>query len=165
MKYVSTVGEQEFTIDINDDEHIIINGEKCKIDFQGLSGTPIFSLIIGCQSYDINIDEGDDIYHVSLKGTIYDVKVEDERTRRLAGLKGSVTSDVGEILVKAPMPGIVIATPVYEGQPVAKGDLIAILESMKMQNEFKSPRDGVISSIRVKAGDKIDQNTIMLTIS
>ena len=165
MKYVSTVGEREFTIDINDDEHIVIDGEELKIDFQGLAGTPLFSLIMGCQSYDVNIDKGDDIYHVSLKGTIYDVKVEDERTRRLAGLKGSVAVDVGEILIKAPMPGIVVATPVETGQSVAKGDIIAILESMKMQNEFRAPRDGVVSSIRVKAGDKIDQNTIMVTIS
>ncbi|HHJ06003.1 MAG TPA: biotin/lipoyl-binding protein [Anaerolineae bacterium] len=165
MKYVSTVGEQEFTIDINDDEHIIIDGEEFKIDFQGLAGTPLFSLIINCQSYDVNIDQGDDIYHVSLKGTLYDVKVEDERTRRLAGLKGSVAADVGEILIKAPMPGIVVATPVVAGQSVAKGDIVAILESMKMQNEFKAPRDGVISSVRAQAGDKVDQNTIMVTIS
>ncbi len=165
MKYISTVGEQEFTIDINDDEHIVINGQEFKIDFQGLAGTPLYSLIMGCQSYDVNIDQGADIYHVSLKGTIYDVKVEDERTRRLAGLKGSIAADVGEILIKAPMPGIVIAAPVETGQPVAKGDIVAILESMKMQNEFKAPRNGVISSVRVQAGDKIDQNTIMVTIS
>jgi len=165
MKYISTIGEQEFIIDINNHEHIIIDGKEFEIDFQGLAGTPLFSLIINHQSYDINIDQGNDIYHVSLKGMLYDVKVEDERTRRLAGLKGSIAADVGEILIKAPMPGIVVATPVVAGQSVAKGDIVAILESMKMQNEFKAPRNGVISSIRVQAGDKVDQNTIMVTIS
>ena len=165
MRYISTVGDKEFTIDINDNHNIVIDGQKYPINFQGLPGTPLFSLIINCQSYDVNIDTAEDLYHVSFKGSIHDVKVEDERTRRLAGLKGSVTGDVGEILVKAPMPGVMVAVPVETGQPVTKGDIVAILESMKMQNEFKAPRDGVISSIRVQVGDKIDQNTIMVTIS
>ncbi|MFQ5577411.1 MAG: DUF2118 domain-containing protein [Anaerolineae bacterium] len=165
MKYITTVGDQEFTITINNDTHIEIDGEQFTVNFHGLPGTPLFSLLINGQSYDVNIDEDDDLYHVMLKGIIYEVTVTDERTRRLAGLKGSFDTSVGEALIKAPMPGVVVSIPVTEGQQVAKGDIVAILESMKMQNEFKSPKEGVVSSVRVKPGDKIDQNAIMVTIS
>lgn len=165
MKYITTIGEEEFTIIVNDDGEVELNGKKYELNFQGLSDTSLYSLILDGKSYDINIDESDDLYHVMLAGTIYEVKVEDERTRRLAGLKGSFAGVVGEVLIKAPMPGVVVSVLAKLEQAVQKGDVVIILESMKMQNEFKAPKDGVVSSIRVKAGDKIDQNAIMLTIS
>jgi biotin carboxyl carrier protein len=63
------------------------------------------------------------------------------------------------------MPGIIVSVQVAEGQAIAKGDIVVVLESMKMQNEFKSPKDGQVSSVRVGIGDKVDQNEIMITIS
>lgn len=165
MKYITTIGDQEFIIDINDEGKIIIDDEELDIDIQGIPETQLYSLIVNGHSYEAAIDHNDGIYDVTLKSTVYEVKVEDERTRRLAGLVGQDTSTVGEILVKAPMPGIIVSLPVEVGQTVSKGDIVVVLESMKMQNEFKAPKDGVISSIRVNPQDKVDQNAIMLTIS
>ena len=65
----------------------------------------------------------------------------------------------------APMPGLVVAVPVEEGQEVQKGEDLIILESMKMQNELKAPRDGTISRIRVGPGDSVDQNQVLLTLT
>ena len=66
--------------------------------------------------------------------------------------------------LKAPMPGLVVAVPVADGQPVKKGEILLILESMKMQNELKSPRDGTILRVKVKAGDSVEQNQVLLTV-
>jgi len=165
MKYIATIDDHEFTIDVNDEDYIEIDGERHAIDFQGLSSTSMYSLILDGHSYDIDIEGDADLYHVMLKSNVYDVTVEDERTRRLAGVKGRLKEAVGEVLIKAPMPGVIVNILVAEGQSVAKKDVVIILESMKMQNEFKAPKDGVVSSVRVQAGDKVDQNTIMLTIS
>jgi biotin carboxyl carrier protein len=55
--------------------------------------------------------------------------------------------------------------PVEEGQEIQSGDDLIILESMKMQNELKAPRDGTVSRVRVKAGDNVDQNQVLLTLS
>lgn len=165
MRYITTVNDQEFTIDINDDGHVQIDDELLEIDFQGIPGTSLYSLIINGQSYEVAVDDNDELYQVMLKSTLYEVKVEDERTRRLAGLVGSSGAIVGEVLIKAPMPGVIVSIPVQEKQKVTKEDIVVVLESMKMQNEFKSPKDGIISSIRVAPGDKVDQNAIMVTIS
>jgi biotin carboxyl carrier protein len=62
------------------------------------------------------------------------------------------------------MPGLVIAIPVVEGQEVKKGQVLLILESMKMQNELKSPRDGKISRIRVKPGESVEQKQALLSV-
>jgi biotin carboxyl carrier protein len=110
------------------------------------------------------MSEGEDVYRVELSGDIFEVTVADERTRRLAGLKGGPSAGAGEIIVKAPMPGVVIDVLVSLGQDVEPGDILVILESMKMQNEFKAPRAGKIHTIRVAPGDKVEQSSVMLTI-
>jgi biotin carboxyl carrier protein len=62
------------------------------------------------------------------------------------------------------MPGLVVAIPVEEGQPVKKGQVLLILESMKMQNELKSPRDGTIGRVRVKPGETVEQKQTLLSV-
>jgi acetyl-CoA/propionyl-CoA carboxylase biotin carboxyl carrier protein len=59
----------------------------------------------------------------------------------------------------------VVAIPVNDGDTVVKGQVLLVLESMKMQNELKSPRDGVVSRIKVKPGDKVEQKQSMLVVS
>lgn len=165
MKYITTVDGTQYTIDINDDHHITINGKRFDVDMTMLSHTGLASLILNGQSFDVDIDERDRVYQVMLKGVLHDVTVEDERTRRLAGVKGGLKEAVGEILIKAPMPGVIVEIPVQVGDVVTKNQVVAVLESMKMQNEFKSPKDGTVKSVRVTAGDKIDQNTVMVSVA
>jgi len=165
MKYITTVGEKQFTIDINQAGEITVNGETVNVDMQEMQDTTMYSTIINGQSHDIRMNEGDGIYLVQLGGEMFDVVVEDERTRRLAGVKGGPVDVTGEAVVKAPMPGVVVEVLVKSGQEVEKGDIVVILESMKMQNEFKAPRSGTVHIVRVAAGDKVDQNGVLLTIT
>ncbi len=62
------------------------------------------------------------------------------------------------------MPGLVVAISVEEGKPVKKGDVLIVLESMKMQNELKSPRDGVAARLRVQPGQSVEQHQTMLSV-
>ena len=165
MKYVTTVGDEQFTIDINQAGEIIVDGEAINVDMLQMQDTTMYSTIIDGVSHDVRMSEEDGVYLVQLSGEIFEVVVEDERTRRLAGLKGSAAAITGEAVIAAPMPGVVIDVLVTEGQQVEAGDIVLILESMKMQNEFKAPRAGLVHHVRVCPGDKVEQNSVMLTIS
>jgi biotin carboxyl carrier protein len=101
---------------------------------------------------------------VLLRGRLYPVNVEDEREKRLRAAAGGRVAETGEYHLRAPMPGLVVAVQVIEGQEVKKGQVILILESMKMQNELKSPRDGTIGRIRVKAGESVEQKQSLLSV-
>ena len=164
MKYITTIGTDQFTIDINHEGQIAVDGQVINADMQQMPDTTMYSIIIDGKSHDVRLNEGNGVYEVLLGGEIFEIVVEDERTRRLAGLKKGAVANSGEIIIKAPMPGVVVEVPVKEGDEVEKGEIILILESMKMQNEFKAPRAGTIHAIRVAAGDKIDQNAVMITI-
>ena len=63
------------------------------------------------------------------------------------------------------MPGIVITVPVSRGDIVSKGDTVIILESMKMENELRAPRDGIITEVKVEPGASVEKDQSLVLIS
>ena len=165
MKYIATVEGKEFMVEIIDDKHVNVNGKVYEIDFESVSGQPVYSLLVDSKSHESYVARGDDNWQVLLRGRLYPVTVEDEREKRLRVAAGGGVAESGEFILKAPMPGLVVAIPVSEGQEVKKGQVILILESMKMQNEHKAPRDGTIHKIKVKAGESVEQKQTLLSMT
>lgn len=164
MKYITTVDDKQFLVEIIDEKHVSVDGQTYEVDFESVSGQPVYSLIVNGRSHESYIQPGDDAWQVLLRGRLYPVKVEDEREKRLRAAAGRGVAETGEFHLKAPMPGLVVAVPVAEGEQVEKGQVLVILESMKMQNELKSPRDGVVNRIRVRAGESVEQKQALLSV-
>jgi len=167
MKYITTVGEKAFTIEINDDHTVTVDGQTYTVDFANLNQQPVFTLLIDGQSYEAYIHPGEgNEWQVLLRGMMYVAEVEDEREKRLRAAAGAVAGGAGgEFNLKAPMPGLIVAVPVTEGQAVKKGDNLVVLESMKMQNELKSQREGMVIRVKVKPGDSVNQNDVLVTVA
>jgi acetyl/propionyl-CoA carboxylase alpha subunit len=72
------------------------------------------------------------------------------------GAKGSTAADQKGDSVASPMPGLLVKIPVSPGDKVQNGATLAVVEAMKMQNELRSPRDGVVGKINFKEGDQVD---------
>jgi biotin carboxyl carrier protein len=164
MKYITTVEDKQFTVEIIDDKHISVNGKIYNIDFENVSGQPVYSLIVDGKSHEAYVQPGEENWQVLLRGRLYPAVVEDEREKRLRAAAGSGVAESGEFHLKAPMPGLVVAIPVNEGQDVKKGQVLLILESMKMQNELKAPRDGKVNRIKVKPGESVEQKQALLSV-
>jgi len=165
MKYLTTVGDKTFNIEINDDRHIVVDGKTYVVDLEAMSSQSLYSLLLDSHSFESFIDAGDEGWRVLLRGDLYDVTVVDERAARLAKSAGGVAAQSGDYHLKAPMPGVIVSVPVAEGQAVQKGEILVILESMKMQNELKSPRQGTVTRIKAKNGDNVEQSQILVTVS
>ena len=163
MKYYATVNDQEYVIEIDQDHEIVVNGERYAIDFQQLPEAGMASLLLENRSLEAVVDERSDVWDVLILGDLYSVKVQDERTYRLAQARGT-SLEGGDAEIRAPMPGIVIALPVAEGDVVRQGDKVVILESMKMENELRAPRDGVIIQVRVVPGTNVDKGQVLAMI-
>jgi biotin carboxyl carrier protein len=165
MKYITTVEDKQFLVDIIDDKHVSVDGKIYEVDFESVSGQPVYSLIVDGKSHEGYVAQAEDNWQVLLRGRLYPITVEDEREKRLRSAAGGGVAETGEFHLRAPMPGLVVAIPVEEGQPVKKGQVLLILESMKMQNELKSPRDGTIGRVRVKPGETVEQKQTLLSVS
>ena len=165
MKYQTIVNDQTFDIDINEDGRILVNGEERAIDFRVLRQGELYSLLLDHLSFEAAVEERDGLYHVMIVGSLYEVQVTDERSRRLASAFMAFGDSGGEVLIRSPMPGLIVRVPVQPGQAVAKGETVVVLESMKMENELKAPRDGTVHMVHIAEGDNVEQNMVLDTIS
>lgn len=165
MNYITTIDGKDYAVEVVDEKHVRINGQLLEVDFIPVGGQSVYSMIIGGKSYEAYVYPDEKNWQVLLHGRQYQAEVQDEREKRLRAAASGDASGAGEFQLKAPMPGLVVAIPVTEGQEVEKGQVLLVLESMKMQNELKSPKAGVVQRIRVKAGETVEQKQTMLSVA
>ena len=80
-------------------------------------------------------------------------------------VKKSEPTAAGQTTVSAPMPGTVLDIKVSVGQSVKKGDVVCVLEAMKMENDIPAPADGVVASVNVQKGANIGANDVIITLN
>jgi biotin carboxyl carrier protein len=164
MKYVASVDGLEFPVEIIDERHVRFGEEVLEVNLAAVSGEPLYSMIVNNESYEGYVYPGEDGWQVLLFGQFYQVNVEDEREKRLR-VAGEPDEHIGaEFIIKSPMPGLVAAVLVNEGQLVEKGQTLLILESMKMQNELRASHAGKVTHLRIQKGETVQQKQILLNI-
>ena len=110
----------------------------------------------------VNYD-GSDI-EFSMDGKWFKVSVKDEQDLLLDRLGFKTAGSSAEGQVNSPMPGKILDLMVDEGDLVVKGQAVAILEAMKMENEIKAPVNGTIAKISVEIGQSVEKRTPILEI-
>lgn len=112
---------------------------------------------------------------VTVNGTVYDVCVEEvgevaSAPVAVAPVAAAPATSVapaaaasGEA-VSAPMPGTILSVNVTAGQAVKKGDVLCVLEAMKMENEIYAPRDGEVASVSVSKGEAVESGKTLITL-
>lgn len=122
-------------------------------------------------------------YTITVNGNVYDVTVEEggagssasAAAPRAAAPKAAApkaapkpaapAGTAGAVKVNAPMPGKILSVKASAGQAVKKGDVIMILEAMKMENEIVAPQDGTIAGINVSAGDSVEAGAVLASLN
>lgn len=137
----------------------VVNGKEYHVDFQQINET-IYSVIIDGQSYAVDMTEKGDKYDVIVNGDHFNVEVLDEM-KKLMKMRTSSTVE-GRQVIEAPMPGYIWKMLKEVGDEVKAGEPIMILVAMKMENEIKSPKDGVIQEIFVKASENPQESTVAM---
>ena len=109
-------------------------------------------------------------YRVNVNGTVYEVDVEDisgaapVAAPAAAPVAAPVSAPAGGEQVTSPMPGNILAVNVAAGDTVRKGQVLMILEAMKMENEIMCPRDGVVSSVQAAKGASVESGTLLCVL-
>lgn len=121
---------------------------------------------IGARHYDFEAREIDDGSYLLFVGNRVvecrvdeKIKIVDPKRLRSGHNSGGQQDGVAQIV--APMPGKVVRVQVEEGSRVEKGAGVIVVEAMKMQNEMKSPRSGVIVTVNVKPGDTVNAGDVL----
>jgi biotin carboxyl carrier protein len=163
VKYFARIGSREYEIEV-DNNQIWLDGEAIEVDLQQGGVPALYSLIFNHQSHELLITADRFNYTVSLQGEQFQVQVEDERTRRLNARRKPAAAAAGELAIVAPIPGLVVKVLVNEGDKVVEDQPLVILEAMKMENELRAVRDGVIKQVKVVAGQRVEQNALLILL-
>ena len=158
MKYVATVEGRKYEVELTDDG-VLVDGVPHDVDLQAIDGGFHYSLLVGSRSQEVFVEQCQDVCMVALRGRRYRVEIEDEWERR-AGAAAMSTGHrpgaaEGRAEVPSPMPGMVVAVLVKEGQAVVTGEGLVIVEAMKMENEIRAPVNGVVQSVEVVPGQSV----------
>ena len=164
MKYITTIDGTEFEVDLLPNQKVSVNGTEYQVDFEEVGGHLVYTLLVDGRSFEAHVSEDDELFKVLIQGTLYSADVIEEREKRLREAGGEIAAINGDYVLDAPMPGLVVKLPVKVGDQVALGDVLVILESMKMQNELKSPQAGTVSEIFVDEGASVEKRDAMMVI-
>jgi glutaconyl-CoA/methylmalonyl-CoA decarboxylase subunit gamma len=105
------------------------------------------------------------LYKIKVNGKTYEVEVESiQETESKPTPKKEVPITDTKIQILAPMQGNILKLNVVVGSELKKGDVLLVLESMKLENDILSPVDGYISQVMIKEGQKVAQNDVLLII-
>lgn len=112
----------------------------------------------------IRTDDSNTVY-LSVNGYTYPLTVMNEREQRFAALlKETATATSGVMKVPAPMPGLIKSVLAKNGQHVKKNEKLFVLEAMKMENDIKSPAEGIIANLTVQAGTAVEKSFLLCVI-
>ncbi|WP_068473909.1 biotin/lipoyl-containing protein [Saccharicrinis aurantiacus] len=135
-----------------------------------------FDFSVSGNKYNVEVkDFEDSIATVSVNGTVYEVEVHQEKKAvsktpklvrkpiaRKPGEGAVPQKATGAGAVKAPLPGNIFQLNVAVGDSVSKGDVLLVMEAMKMENNVLAEKDGVVKEIKVGLGDAVLQNDILI---
>lgn len=132
-------------------------------DFRDVDRLGQYAVLLDGRSYAASIEESDKQHlRVNIAGASFGMEALDERERAA----GELVKDrpARAEVIKAPMPGILVAVSVKAGDVVAPGGPVALLEAMKMQNEVTAELGGVVDEVLAQAGQAVDAGQPLLRL-
>jgi len=117
------------------------------------------------EEYEVELEKQEGVWNVTIEGKSFRIEIEggsvgdltgNKRKKKVRGKKsGTISSTI---------PGKIVSIAVEEGNIVAEGDVVMILEAMKMQNEIQAPLSGSVTAVNCKPGDSIEANSPLIVI-
>jgi biotin carboxyl carrier protein len=185
MRYIATIDGRQHLIEVEANgnvRRVVVDGRALTVDCRlvGAAGAHAgardeqladhYSVLAGDASYEAfarlvpSVAEGGErTVEVHIHGFPYVVALQDERERALANLAGSAHVS-GDVAVRAPMPGLVVNVLVQPGDEVRRGQTVAVLEAMKMENDLQAPRPGIVKEVRVAGGQTVKQDEVLAVV-
>ena len=165
MKYFVTVGARTIEVEV-DGTRVTVDGVGVETDLAAVSGTPLYHLLLGGESWTVAVEplEGAGRWALGLLGERVEVSVQDEQARGTEAASGTDRRG-GDGTVRAPMPGLVVRIEVAEGQQVAAGTGLVVVEAMKMENELRAPRSWTVRTVHVAVGQAVEKGASLVTLA
>jgi len=166
-KYFTSVSgqtEQDIIEHIGENE-ISFNGKKLNYEFEFINNFTLLLRIESKNYYCNLIDNPDNVnFEIGLESGNYKVVCRSELETMLEKMSNGKSNERHKNEIHSPMPGVIKQLNIKEGQTVAKGDVLLVLEAMKMENEIKATRECVIKKINTEAFKSVEKNELLIIL-
>ena len=117
------------------------------------------------EEYEVELEKKDGVWNVTIEGKSFNIEIEGNSVGDTSGSKRRKSSRGKKSgTISSTIPGKIVSISVKEGQMILEGDVVMILEAMKMQNEIQAPLSGTVTSINGKPGDSVEANSPLIII-
>lgn len=134
--------------------YVTVNGHRYQVEVEEVKG----DFEGGAANYEPKLEE------VSSKPEVLPVKEQASQAPEPSPKQASKNISEGGEKINCPMPGTIISVNIKEGQKISKGDLLFVLEAMKMENEIVSPLEGTVSTVAVSKGQTVNTEDLLAII-
>jgi biotin carboxyl carrier protein len=164
MVYDVTINGKQHQLDLERADA----GWRCRLDGREiqvdavLARRDVLSVLIGGKAYEVKREWTATDMHLWVGSASYAAELRDPRSLR--SRRGAVTDERGPRKLLAPMPGKVVRVLIGEQQAVEAGQSILVVEAMKMQNEIKSPKKGIVQKIVAAEGANVNAGDVLAIV-
>ncbi|MEX2158256.1 MAG: biotin/lipoyl-containing protein [Dehalococcoidia bacterium] len=167
--YKLTLNDQEHELEVEEQEgaYRVRLGDKWHpLQMERVGDTARYSVLLDKRPVDIFAEETPNGFHIVIGPRMYAVGLPDPARGRRAGGPQSVAAipDTGEWVLASPMAGVIQDVRVQPGDEVESGQVVMVIEAMKMQNDLNARRAGTVKAVYVTTGQRVDQGTPLLVL-
>jgi biotin carboxyl carrier protein len=164
-RYFLRLGDREVEAELEetpDGLRVNLDGEWHNVRLQRLGDGPRYVLVMNNRLVEVIVTESPQAFDVQIGGHSYEV----ETVRRRVGARREEADQFveGRWLLRAPLSGVVVEVRVSPGDVVAQGDVLMVIEAMKMLNELRARVPGVIANVNGEQGERVEIGTALIEV-
>jgi biotin carboxyl carrier protein len=169
-KYQLRLGDREVEVEVEEEEgafKLRLNGVSFPASLERIGESARYSIIVGNRPYEFFAEETTHGYHIVIGSQTYAVTTRPGKVSVTAvgGLQAAESPAlVGEWVLTSPMSGVVQELHVSPGDEVQTGDVVVVIEAMKMQNELRARHAGTVKAVYVSVGQRVEQGAPLLVL-
>lgn len=164
MRFTVTVAGRTYEIEVDHDRLVRVNGQPMYVNLEQVGSLPVYTVALDDAAYVVFVEESQGTYRVEVAGSVYPTQVQLLRPTLLPREIGCSQGKNGCMVVTAPLAGRLVSLPVAVGDRVQAGQIVAVVESMKMQMELKASRPGLVSAVHGPPGRDVAQEERLVTL-
>jgi biotin carboxyl carrier protein len=164
-QYFLRLGDREVEADLEDTPEglrVFLDGTWHNVRLQRLGDGPGYVLVMDDRLVEVLVTEAPQAFNLQIAGRPYEV----ETVRRRAGARREEADQFvdGRWVLRAPLTGVVVEVRVGEGDVVAQGDVLMVVEAMKMLNELRARVPGVVAAVPAEPGQRVEIGTLLVEV-